>query len=211
MPKAQFHLEVTNHSAFVRMDAGSSRFYALAFSVGLTILGTCALLFLPGKHGSPSPWHYLHYLLSIVGSGGSLLVLAVLFILPMLFSFPAVVFLTTNRYVMLAYPSSETLSCVSSVLSVSKVRWLDVHNNHGDIHAFSLPEVRNIRYGTVAALRGCSIYGILFDVKGKTHRILPGLNWRDAETLLMAFKTFGADVPGDPVISSKLKNDPWRS
>src|SRR3569833_1465496 len=76
MPKAQFHLEVTNHSAFVRMDAGSSRFYALAFSVGLTILGTYALLFLPGKHGSPNPWHYLHYLLSTVGSGGSLFVLA---------------------------------------------------------------------------------------------------------------------------------------
>ena len=60
---------------------------------------------------------------------------------------------------------------------------------------------------TRVRLRGYSIYGIRFKARGKIRRVLPGLKPRDAEKLLLQLKTFGADVPDPPVVSSELKDD----
>jgi hypothetical protein len=59
----------------------------------------------------------------------------------------------------------------------------------------------------ITRLRGYSIYGLRLDAGGKTQRVLPGLKPRDAEKLLTTLKAFGADVPDDPVVPSKLKED----
>ncbi len=87
------------------------------------------------------------------------------------------------------------------------MRWLDVHNNHWDTFSFPLAEVREIRYQAIARLKGNPVYGLRFIAGGKTWRVLPGLKARDGEKILVALKTFGADVPDDPVVQSKLKED----
>ena len=201
MPEPEFHVEVTNQSVYVRLDvstrAGKTRFYALAFFAVVTVLLMCALLFLPGKHGSPSLWQGLST--APLSSADVLL----LFVLSL--SFPLLVGILLERYVTLAYPSDETFRCDGSTLSISRVRWLDVHNNHWNTLSYSLAEVREIRYRAITGLRGYSIYGLRFVARGKTQRILPGLNPRDAENVLIAIKAFGADVPDDPVVSRKLK------
>lgn len=199
MPE-EFHLEVTNQSAYVRLNVlGRARFYALAFFASLTALAICALLFLPGKRGSPSIWHGLST--SSVGSAD--------FLFPffLLLSLPPFMLIMTKRYVRLAYPSDETFHADRSTLSISRARWLDTHNNHWDTCSFTLAEVRDIRYKAIASLRGTSIYGLRFIAGGKTRRVLPGLKPRDAEKILAALKAFGADVPDDPVLQRKLKEE----
>ena len=98
MPGQEFHLEVTNQSVYVRLDVSTqsaeTRSYALAFFVGFTVLGLCALLFLPGKHGRKSMWHGLST--SSVGSA------EFLFPLFLLLGFPLVMVVGTKRYVMSA-------------------------------------------------------------------------------------------------------------
>jgi hypothetical protein len=199
MAGQQFHVEATNQEVSVRMDAGRTRFYALSFFVTFTILVICALLFLPGKRGHPSMWQDLS-----TSSVASAYFWVKSFLL---LSFPVFMVLTTKRYVRLAYPSDEAFRCDRSTLSISRVRWLDVRNRHWDTHSYSLADVREIRYAVVTRLRGYSIYGLRFDVRGKTQKILPDLKPSDAEKALIALKAFGADVPADPLVPSKPKED----
>jgi hypothetical protein len=197
MPEQQFHIETTNQSIYVQMNAGRTRFYALSFFTGFVVLAICALLFLPGKHGSPGMWHALS-----TSSTGSADFLIPLFLL---LSFPVFMVATTKRYVMLACPSDETFRCDRSTLSISRVRWLDVRNNRWDTRSYPLAEVRGIRYKVITRLKGGSIYGLRFEAGGKTQRILPGLKPCDAESVLVTLKALGADVPDDPLVPGKPK------
>ncbi|HEV2133720.1 MAG TPA: hypothetical protein VGR47_05605 [Terracidiphilus sp.] len=190
MARREFHLDITDQSVNVRLDAGRTRFFALAFFASLTALAICALLFLPGKNDTPSMW-----------DGG---LVGLLFLL---LGFPLFMLFTTKRYVMLAFPSDETFHCDRSSLSISRARWLDVHNEHWNTRSFSLVEVEEITYGKVVTLRGYSIDGIRFVSGGTTYRVLPGIKPRDAQSLLTALKKFGADVPDDPELARKLEDD----
>lgn len=199
MAEQKFRFVITSQSVSVTLDAGKTRFYALASFAALTILLMCALLFLPGKHDGPSVWEGLSA--APVGSSG--------FWVPvfLVLSLPFFVLVMTKRYVTLAYPSDETFHCDQSTLTISKVPWLDLHNNHWVTCSFSLAEIDKIQYRAITRLRGYSIYGLRFVAGGKTHRVLPGLKPRDAEKILTALKSFGADVPDDPVVPSKLKEN----
>jgi hypothetical protein len=197
MPEQEFQLEITDQSAFVRLSvSGKTRFFALASLAGVTALLICPLFFLPGTHGSPSMWHGLS-----TSSIGSAAFLGPFFLL---LSVPLLMVVGMKRYVTLAYPSDEIFRADRSTLSISRVRWLDVHNNHWDTCSFSLAEVRELRYQAIARLKGGSVYGLRFLAGGKTRRVLPGLEPRDAEKILMALKSFGADVPDDTVLRCKL-------
>lgn len=201
MPEQEFQLEITDQSAFVRLTvSGKTRFFALAFFACVSALVLSAILFLPGKHGRPSMWHDLST--SSVGSADFLIPFFLL-----LLGFPLLIIVLPRRYVMLAYPSGETFRCDRSTLSIAKVRWLDVRNNHWNTCSFPLAEVREIRYGAIAQLKGGAVYGLRFVAGGKNCRVLPGLKPRDAERLLTALKTFGADVSEDPVLQQKPKED----
>jgi hypothetical protein len=120
-------------------------------------------------------------------------------------------FVLTKRYVRLAYASDETFRCDRSTLSIAKVRWLDFRDGHWDSSSFALAEVGEIRYRVLVALRGTAIYGLRLRAGGKALRILPWLKPADAERILLALKSFGADVPDDPVVPSKLKENQWGS
>jgi hypothetical protein len=56
-------------------------------------------------------------------------------------------------------------------------------------------------------MRGISIYGLRLRAGGRTLRILPWLKPADAERILLALRSFGADVPDDPAVPSKLKEN----
>ena len=167
MPKKEFQLEITDQIAFVRLTvSGKTRFFALAFFAGVSTLVLSAMLFLPGKQGRPSMWHDLST--SSVGSANFLIPSLLL-----LLGFPLLMVVLPRRYVVLAYPSDEIFRCDRSILSIAKVRWFDVHNNHWNTCSFPLAEVREIRYGAIAQLKGGSVYGLRFIAGGKTCRVLP--------------------------------------
>jgi len=124
-------------------------------------------------------------------------------------TFPLLIFVLIKRYVRLAYAGDETFRCDRSTLSVARARWFDFGDSHWDSSSFALQEVREIKYRVLVAIRGMSIYGLSLRASGKTLRILPSLKAADAERLLLALKSFGADVPDDPIIPSKLKENQW--
>lgn len=200
MAEQDFRLAITHQSVLVQLDApGRKRLCAVVFFVGLTVLAICGLLFLSGKNGSPSIWHAMAA--SPVSSMGFL------FPLFLVFSFPLALGLLLRRYVTLAWPSDEKFYCDGSSLTISKVYWLDFQDRHWQTWSYPLPAVRAIQYRAVASARGYTIYGLRFHAGGKTQRVLPGLMPRDAEKILLALKTFGADVPDDPFVSDKIKEN----
>ena len=193
MPDQKLHLDITNDSVSIRLngDSGKMRFYALAFFSALTAIGMALLLFSPGKGGSPSIWHNHSASYDIV------------------LTFPLFMFVLTKRYVRLAYASDEVFCCDRSTLSIARVRWFDFSDGHWDSSSFALTEVREIEYRVLTAMRGTSIYGLRLKAGGKTLRILPWLKATDAEKILLVLKSLGADVPDDPVVPSKLKEEQW--
>jgi len=196
MPEPDFHVDINDRSVSVRLNVSPRRrFYASIFFIAILALMICGLLFLSGKNGSPSMWHDLSS--SPVNSGGFI------FPLVILLSGVAFVVLLTWRYIISAYPSDETFYCDGRTLTISKVRWLDIHNRHWNTCSYAVPEIVNMRYQAIARARGTSIYGLRFIAGGKTQRVLPGLRPREADKILKTLKTFGADVPDDLKLSKK--------
>jgi hypothetical protein len=201
MSEQQFFIEITDQSVEVRLEVSRNspriRFYASIFFFSmLGALVVCGLLFLPGKHGNPSMWRDLSS--SPLDSSG--------FVVPLLIllAFPVLAILLLRRYIVSAYPSDETFHCDRSTLTVSRVRWLDIHNKHWDTRSYGLGDTANFRYQVLGRAKGASIYGLRFVAGGRKERVLPGLNPREAEKVLNAIKMLGADVPNDPALSRKF-------
>ena len=137
MPEQDFHVEFNDKSVDVRLSVSehspNARFYACGFFVATWAVAICALLFLPGKRGSPSMWHDLSS--SPVDSGDFIVPLVILFGISVL------IVLLTRRYVVLAYPSDEIFHFDGLTLTISKVRWLDIHNTHWDTYSCALPDI----------------------------------------------------------------------
>jgi hypothetical protein len=131
------------------------------------------------------------------------------FIVPLalLLSFPVVMGLLVRRYAVSAYPSDETFHCDRSTLTISRVRWLDIHNKDWHTRSYRLVDIVKIGYRALGSARGASIYGLRFIAGGRTQRVLPGLKPREADRILKALKTLGADVPDDPKLSKRLEED----
>jgi hypothetical protein len=200
MPQLGFQVDIDDQSVKVRLSVSEySRFYASIFFIAIGLFVVCGVLFLPGKHGNPSMWHDLSS--SPVNSGD--------FIVPLvlLLGTSILMVLISWRYVVSAYPSDQILHCDKSTLTISKVRWLDIHNEHWNTRSYALAEIEKMRYQTIASAKGGSIYGLRFIARGKPQRVLPGLEPREADKILKALKAFGADVPDDPALSKKLADE----
>jgi hypothetical protein len=196
MADQEFTVDITDQSVGVRLDVSRrsprTRFYWCGFYIAFLI---CAILFLPGKHGGSGLWHdssedfttKLVILLSVVGLTG----------------------LYAWRWVVSASPSDERFHCDRSTVTLSRVRWLDIHNKNWHTRSYPLADIKNIRYQAVGSIggQGGSIYGLRFLAGGKTQRVLPGITPRQADKVLKALKAFGADVPDDPEFSKKLEED----
>jgi hypothetical protein len=186
----EFEIEVTNHSVKVRLNASKKsprgRFHWCIFFVAVWIAGLSLAVFAKGKHGQSSAWHDLAT--NPVNSQG--------FIIPLVIFLGATVLivLITWRYVLMAYPSDETFYCDRSTLTISKVRWLDVHNTDWRTRSYPLTAITGIKYRAVASTKGRSVYGLRFKAAGRSERVLPGLGTHDAGKILRAIKAFGANV-----------------
>ncbi|MGB7355114.1 MAG: hypothetical protein WBD06_15530 [Acidobacteriaceae bacterium] len=200
MPKPEFRFEITDQSVSVQLNvAGKSRFCAAGIYAGLIALGLCLLLFLPGKHSSPSIWQDLA--ISHIDSG------RFLFDVCLLLGSALLMLALLGRWTLMAFPSDETFHCDCSTLTMSRVPWFDVHNSHWETRSFPLSEVAGIRYRAVANSKASSIYGLGLSAGGKTWKILPGLKARDAEKIFAALKVFGADVSDDKTLQRRLKEE----
>ena len=194
MSKPDFNVEINDRLVSVQLNGVSPRrrFYTLIFwFVALPALATCALLFLPGKHGNPSIWRDLSpqpVLLSIAS----------------LVAFGFILLVIWN-YTLSAYPSDETFRCDGATLTVSKVRWFDFHNNDNwKTRSYALAEIETMRYKAIASAKGSAIYGIWFKAAANSESVLPGLGPREADQILKAVKALGVNVPDDPKLSRKL-------
>jgi hypothetical protein len=203
MGKQKFQIDINDQSVRVRLNISEysphGRLYVLIFVIALGTLAICALLFLPGKHGNSSMWHDLS---SYPVDSGS-------FIFPfvLLLGLTLLMVLLSWRYVVSAYPSDEMFHCDRSMLTVSKVRWLDFKNTHWDTCSYALVEIASMKYQAIASLRGTSIYGLRFIVGGRRQRVLPGLKASEADKILKALKGLGVDVPGDPKLPGRLQEE----
>jgi len=70
--------------------------------------------------------------------------------LVLLLSVPVLMGLLLWRYIMLAYPSAETFHCDGVTLTLSQVRWLDVHNKRWDTRSYPLAEIAEMKYQAIA-------------------------------------------------------------
>jgi hypothetical protein len=186
----EFTVEVTSQSVNVRLDASMKsphgRFYWAAFFVALWIAALCLLVFASGKHGERGMWH--DFATYPVNSWG--------FIIPLLILLgcSALMALISWRYVVMAYPSDETFYCDPSTLTISKVRWLDIHNKDWRTRSYPLSDITGLKYRSIATAKGGAVYGLLFEAAGRSERVLPGLGTHDAGKILKALKSFGVNV-----------------
>jgi hypothetical protein len=188
----EFEVEITSQSVKVRLNASMKsphgRFYWAAFFVALWIAALCLLVFAKGKHGEPGMWHdFATYPVNTAG-----------FILPLLILLgsSALMALISWRYVVMAYPSDEILCCDRSTLTISKVRWLDIHNKDWRTRSYPLREITGLKYQSVAISKGAAVYGLRFRAEGRSQRVLPGLGTHDAGKILKAVKSFGVALNG---------------
>ena len=108
---------------------------------------------------------------------------------------------------MFAWPSDETFQCDRLTVTLSRVRWLDFGNKNWQTSSHSLAEMKGIKYQAISSIRGDSIYGLRFSTGEKAHSVLPGLKPHEADRILKALRSFGADVPDDPLLTRKLAEE----
>jgi hypothetical protein len=177
--------------------SAKSRFQGASIVVGSAILLLCVLVFLSGKHGRPSMWVELNS--NPVSSSD--------FLVPMCIILAYIVFIgwLGIRWSLAAWPADDALHCDRSTFTFSRARWLD-SQNHLDSHSFPLSSISDIRYGVIATAKNSTIYGLRFRLNGKKQKLLAGLEAPEAETILKALKSLGADVSDDPKLQNRIKS-----
>jgi len=186
MARDKIRIEVNPGSLTIRYEVSSvsphGRFYAGALFLAFALCGICFVLFMPGKHGSPSMWDDLHsqplnsfgFYLAVSGS--------------------ALLLWYVARAARIAYPGDHELKCDRETMTVSWVRWLDWKNRSWVSESYLMSDVLEIRYGVILRGRGGSIDGLRFRAAGKDYRLFPQLTTNEAGKILAAFEDLGADT-----------------
>ena len=154
-----------------------------------------ASLFLPGKHGSSSMWRGMMSAGS--ESGASWVLLGFLIVIAGFLAWLGF------RWSEAAWPSDESFHCDMVALTISRVPYLDFANRRWRIRSYPLRDVQRFRYAVYAAIRGDAIYGFRFNENGNEHKILPGLEAPEAETILKALGSLGVAVVLDDKLQKK--------
>lgn len=142
LDQEEFEVEATSQSVNVRLNASRTfscgRFYWADFFVAFWMAALCLLVFANGKYGQPGMWH--NFATCPLNSSG--------FIVPLLLQVdgPALMALISWRYVVMTYPSDENFYCGRSVLTISRVRWLGIHNKDWRTRSYSLREITGLKY-----------------------------------------------------------------
>lgn len=172
------------------------KLFGFWFSVGMLILLACALLFSPGKHGTPSMLHDLASARSGTASFfGPIICLSI---------FVGLFGWRTFRYARAAWASDETFHCDRNTLTIERVPWLNFSNQTWRSYSYPLAEVHAIRFAVIASAKGKQYWGIRFRSHGRRWA-LPGLEAPEAKAILTGLKTLGADVSDDPNLDKRIK------
>lgn len=200
MPPSEFTISITQDFVEIRLQPSiqspRAKLYGAIFSASAVILVLCALLFLSGKHGSPSMWHDMSN--ANIGSSA--------FLIPLAFLIVGGGFMTWMgfRWSAAAWPSDETLRCDHTVLTISRIPYLDFRDRTWKTQSYALRDLEKFRFAIYASAKNSSIYGFRFRANGKRHKTLPGLEAPEAQNILTALQRLGVDVVLDDKLQKKV-------
>ncbi len=199
MAHSDFSISITDKAVDVSYTPSTSeprgKLFGFIFTIATLIVLTCALLFLPGKHGNPSMWHDL----TNASSGSS-----VVFVPIGLMLFAGLFGWQGFRYARAAWASDETFHCDRESITIKRIPWLDFSNRTWRTYTYPLSEVSGIRFAVIASAKGRAFWGLRFRAHGRKWA-LPGLEAPEAKKILTELRTLGADVPGDPKLDKRIK------
>jgi hypothetical protein len=195
-----FDITVTSESVDVRRDpkpTTRARFSGALFVLLVPIVVLCALVFLPGKHGSPAMWTDL----------SSKPVTSSDFLFPFCIVLSFVIFMSWLgiRWSLAAWPTDDALHCDRNTFTVSRAKWLDTQNKLIP-ESYPLAQISELRYSAIATAKGSTIYGLRFRLNGKKQKLLSELEAPEAKVILNALKALGADVPDDPKLQKRIQS-----
>lgn len=199
MAQRDFSISISDKAVDVRytpsVSAPRGKLFGFIFIISTVLAATCALLFLPGKHGDPSMWHDL-----VTAPSTS----SVVFTLIGLMFFMGLLGWQGFRYARAAWASDEIFHCDRTTITISRIPWLDFSNRTWRTDTYPLAEVRAIRFAVIASAKGRQFWGLRFRAHGRKWA-LPGLEAPEAKPILAGLKALGADVPDDPKLDKRIK------
>jgi hypothetical protein len=199
MPHSDFSISITDKAVDISYTPSVSeprgKLFGFIFIIATLVVLSCALLFLPGKHGNPSMWHDL----TKATSGSS-----VVFIPIVLMLFIGLFGWQGFRYARAAWASDETFHCDREAITIKRIPWLDFSNRTWRTYTYPIAEVSAIRFAVIASAKGRAFWGLRFRAHGRRWA-LPGLEAPEAKTILTGLKALGADVPDDPKLDKRIQ------
>lgn len=200
MAHSDYSISITAEAVDVHYTPSESdprgKLFGFVFSIGVLVALACAVLFLPGKHGTPSMWHDL----SSARSGSSEFSVPVI----RLTLFVGLFGWQGFRYARAAWASDEIFHCDRHAITIKRIPWLDFSNHIWRTYTYPLTEVHAVRFAVIASAKGQQYWGIRFRARGRRWA-LPGLEAPEAKTILAGLKAVGADVPDDPKLDKRIK------
>jgi hypothetical protein len=200
MAHSDFSISISDKALDVRYTPSESeprgKLFGFIFIISTLVVLACAVLLLPGKHGTPSMRHHLASANS--GSSG--------FFIPIigLTVFIGLCGWQGFRYARAAWASDETFHCDREAITVSRIPWLDFSNRTWRTYTYPLSEVSAIRFAVIASAKGRQFWGLRFRAHGRKW-VLPGLEAPEAKTILTGLRALGADVPDDPKLDKRIR------
>jgi len=199
MAHSDFSISITDKTVDVTYTPSTSeprgKLFGFIFIIATLIVLTCALLFLPGKHGNPSMWHDL----TNASSGSSVVLIPIALML-----FVGLFGWQGFRYARAAWASDETFHCDREAITIKRIPWLDFSNRKWRTYTYPLSEVNAIRFAVIASAKGRAFWGLRFRARGRKWA-LPGLEAPEAKEILTGLRALGADVPDDPKLDKRIK------
>jgi hypothetical protein len=199
MELENFTISLKPDSAEIQLIPSANSPYAklggAIFIVSILIAGLCALLFLPGKHSRPNMWHDMSN--ASIGSSDFLVPLGLLTVVGGLLAWMGF------RWSAAAWPSDETLHCDHTVLTISRIPYIDFRNHTWKTKSYALRDVEKFRFAVYASAKNSTICGFRFRANGRRHKTLPGLEAPEAQNILTALQRLGVDVVLDEKLQKK--------
>jgi hypothetical protein len=202
MAHSDFSISITDKTVDVCYTPSVSeprgKLFGFVFTIMMLVVLVCAVLFLPGKHGNPSMWHDLASAPSgSVSFFGPVIGLAV---------FVGLFGWQSFRYARAAWASDETFHCDREAITISRIPWLNFSNRKWRTYTYPLTEVSALRFAVIASAKGRQFWGLRFRAHGRKWA-LPSLEAPEAKTILTGLKALGADVPDDPKLDKRIKQN----
>lgn len=199
MAHSDFSISITDKAVDVSYTPSVSepngKLFGFIFTIATLIVLASAILFSPGKRGTPSMWHVLAN-----ASPGS----PVVFIPFGLMLFIGLCGWQGFRYARAAWASDEIFHCDREAITVKRIPWLDFSNRTWRTYTYPLSEVSAIRFAVIASAKGRAFWGLRFRAHGRRWA-LPGLEAPEAKQILTGLRALGADVPDDPKLEKRIR------